>query len=336
MTGIRFSISLNNRLAVVLPTYSIDDLIKLASVAEELGFKTIWVHDSLLDSPRFEPIALLGALAVSTKSIKLGTSILQPHFRNPVVLALSWATLDVLSKGRTILGVGIGGGTAKGIEQECRVVGIKKEKRGLILEDIVQLLRKLWLENSVSYHSQFFDISDISLGVKPIQKPPPIWIAAGIYIPEDKEVSATPGYTSSKGIYKGQFDRVARLADGWFTLMATPEEFQRAWQYIREKARQVGRDPDSIIPCQEFWININEDKQESWKETTALIELYFNSKVSNQTLTRWSISGTRRDCITKIEQYVEAGVKEFKFFLASKDQIKMLRKIHDDIVKSFY
>ena len=103
--SLEFGVNLNNREPLIAPDYDLGMLLALSERAEELGFDSVWVGDSLFSKPRYEPIALLSAISQRTERVSLGTACMVSSTRNPLYLALEWATLDHLSNGRTILGV---------------------------------------------------------------------------------------------------------------------------------------------------------------------------------------------------------------------------------------
>ena len=106
--SLEFGVNLNNREPLIAPDYDLGMLLALSERAEELGFDSVWVGDSLFSKPRYEPIALLSAISQRTERVSLGTACMVSSTRNPLYLALEWATLDHLSNGRTILGTGAG------------------------------------------------------------------------------------------------------------------------------------------------------------------------------------------------------------------------------------
>ena len=99
-----FGVNINNREPLIAPDYSLADLLDMSQTVEEMGFVSVWVGDSLFSKPRYEPMMLLAAISQRTKQVKLGTGCLVTSTRNPLYLALEWATLDHISEGRTILG----------------------------------------------------------------------------------------------------------------------------------------------------------------------------------------------------------------------------------------
>lgn len=310
----------------------------MAEMAEDLGFGSVWVGDSLIDSPRYEPLTILGAVAVRTSRVKLGGSIIQPHFRNPIMLALSWATLDRLSNGRMILTLGTGGGTPAGVAKEAELVGVDVKKRGKALEENIEILRKLWKGETLNHDGEVYKLKGAKMGYYPVQKRPPIWIAAGVWVPkaQKRTISATPGYTKKReGAFSGGFDRVARLADGWFTIMIHPEEFREKSDLISDLARERGRKPGEITRAVECWFNLDQERAKARNAVKQMIEGYFANPVDSETVERWSIYGTRQDCIRKIEEYRKAGAQEVKLIMGSQDQFGMLKQAAKSILPSF-
>ena len=100
----QFGVNLNNREPLIAPDYDLQALLDLSEKVEEYGFDSVWVGDSLFSKPRYEPLALLSAISQRTQRVRLGTACLVTSIRNPLFTAMEWATLDVLSGGRTIFG----------------------------------------------------------------------------------------------------------------------------------------------------------------------------------------------------------------------------------------
>ncbi|HEY8872565.1 MAG TPA: LLM class flavin-dependent oxidoreductase, partial [Stellaceae bacterium] len=140
-------------------------LLALAERAEDLGYDSIWVGDSILARPRHEPLTLLSAVAARTRRAELGTAVLLPALRNPVVLAHGIATLDQISEGRFILGVGIASDVPN-IRAEFVSCGVPFEKRvGRMLEGL-RLARELWTGKPVTWNGRWV-IDNATLGPVP-------------------------------------------------------------------------------------------------------------------------------------------------------------------------
>src|SRR5947207_12973176 len=119
---LQFGVNLNNREPLIAPDYDVQMLLDLSKRVEGAGFDPVWVVDSLFSKPRYEPIALLSAISQRTSRVSLGTACMVTSTRNPLYLALEWATLDVISGGRTILGAGLGN-PEEGVRREFESLG---------------------------------------------------------------------------------------------------------------------------------------------------------------------------------------------------------------------
>ncbi len=163
--------------------------------AEDLGFESAMLIDHLLVAPPayrttwLEPVSLLSALSGVTRTIRLGTLVLVLPFRDPVAFAKEWATLDVLSGGRSILGVGVGWH-----EGEFATLRIPFKERGRRMNEMLEAITALWAGDHVTYEGQFYRFEDLSLEPKPAQRPhPPIWIGGGTQ-PSEKIYGQTRGH----------------------------------------------------------------------------------------------------------------------------------------------
>jgi probable F420-dependent oxidoreductase len=220
--------------------------------AEDLGFESAMLIDHLLVTPPayrttwLEPISLLSALAGVTRTIRLGTLVLVLPFRDPVAFAKEWATLDVLSGGRSILGVGVGWH-----EGEFAALRIPFRERGRRMNEMLESITALWAGDEVSYEGQFYRFDDISLGPKPIQRPhPPIWIGGGTQ-PSEKI------YGQQVDTVRPVLRRIARYASTWVPhSSATAEMVAGDWAIIRDEMAGFGRDPDEMTKVYSNFIHV--------------------------------------------------------------------------------
>ncbi len=222
-----------------LPTFAGSPLASLPSMgaylrrAEQLGFDAAVTVDRLLTTtPLYvcswlEPISLLSALAGVTERIRLGTMILVLPLQNPVYVAKAWATLDVLSGGRTIFGVGAGWN-----EQEFALIGIPRKERGARFDEYLEIIEALWADNLVTYRGRFYRFENISLEPKPVQLPrPPIWLGGG----------SQPNRALVSNL-QAVLRRVARFADAWVPpASASPDLVRGDWEKILAHAAQCQR-----------------------------------------------------------------------------------------------
>src|ERR671937_341068 len=140
---LEFGVNLNNREPLIAADYDLSMLLDLSETVEASGFDSVWVGDSLFSKPRYEPISLLSAISQRTSRVRLGTACMVSSTRNPLYLALEWATLDVVSGGRTIFGTGMGN-PESGVQREFEAVGLAFDQRGSIFDEGLAVLRELW------------------------------------------------------------------------------------------------------------------------------------------------------------------------------------------------
>jgi probable F420-dependent oxidoreductase len=217
----------------LLNNWGIEDaqaLVGLASRAEELGFDSVWVHDHVFNvghvfdriggRPYYEPLTLLSFVAARTQRVRLGTSVLVLPYHNPIQLAKTAATLDVLSGGRLILGVGVGA-----IEQEMQAMGSSFKERGAFTDEAIAVMRALWTEEDPRFDGKYSRFAGMKFSPKPIQKPIPIVVG---------------------GVSRAAIRRAARVGDGWQPLGLSPEALGQAMTSLRDEARAHGRDASRI------------------------------------------------------------------------------------------
>jgi len=172
---LQFGVNLNNREPLIAPDYDLQALLDLSSVVEESGFDSVWVGDSLFSKPRYEPLALLSAISQRTSRVRLGTACLVTSTRNPLYLALEWATLDVISGGRAILGIG------GGVETATRVYvapwAHERPHPATAVREAVSVYRAMWRGEKVTLDGAVVHVHDATLDC-PLPPPIPILVAA--------------------------------------------------------------------------------------------------------------------------------------------------------------
>ena len=154
----------------------VQSIIQLARRAEELGFASVWVHDHVFNAahvfrrignkPYYEPLTLLSYVAACTQRVGLGTSVLVLPYHNPLRLAKTAATLDVLSGGRLLLGVGVGG-----VPQESEAMGSPYAERGAITDEAIAIMKELWTKDEPSFAGTYYRFSGMPFSPKPLQQP---------------------------------------------------------------------------------------------------------------------------------------------------------------------
>jgi len=227
-------------------------LLRLAEHARERGFDSIWVGDSLLARPRHEPLTLLAAVSARVPGMEIGTAVLLPALRNPVLLAHQIATLDQVAEGRLILGVGIARDVAS-IRGEFAAAGVPFEKRiGRLIEGL-QLAKSLWSGQNVDWDGRWRVKG--TLGPTPHRAGgPPVWIA---------------------GSLPASLERAGKIFDGWIPNVGDACEWGRQWAQIQTIARQSGRDPDRLTGAMYLTLSIDEDVGRANQRLNSYLERYY-------------------------------------------------------------
>ena len=260
-------------------------LLALAERAEDMGFDSIWVGDSLLARPRHDPLTLLAAVAARTKKAELGTAVLLPALRNPVVLAQQIATLDQVSEGRYILGVGIASDNAP-IRAEFVAAGVPFEKRvGRMLEGL-RLCRELWTGKPVSWNGRWV-VENSVLGPTP-HRPggPPIWIG---------------------GMVRAARERVGRLYDGWFPNAPDAKGWGAQFREIQDIAREAGRPAGAVIGAIYLTLTIDEDKARAEERMDGFMEHYYGQPPAVMRGRQANYAGPAAGAAEWLKSYVDEG-----------------------------
>ena len=262
------------------------ELAQGAKEAEELGFDSIWAGEHVVwRTPTHDALMVLAGAATVTKRIRLGTSILLLPLKHPVLVCKAVNTLDHLSGGRASLGIGVGGEYPK----EFEAIGIATNQRGARANESIELMKRLWTEDNVTFQGRFFQMTDVTIDPKPAQKPhPPILV----------------------GGRRGALSRTAKYADGWMPYMYSVDMYREDWKKIEVMAGEHGRNPADIERTLFAFITIDDTYEAAaavWAE--ALGGRYaqdFDSLVQ-----RYAIAGTPEQCAERLEQFREAGVEHF-------------------------
>ncbi len=284
---------------------------QMAETAERIGFDSVWVGDSITSKPRMEPLTTMAAIAARTQRVKIGTAVMLTALRHPVHLAHALSTIDNISNGRTILGVGAGRGDNAMYIQEHTTVGVPIEERADRMEEGLRLMRELWIKDNVTSEGQHYPVNDVTLEPRPVQPSVPIWI-------------------SSNWVQRG-LRRVAELGDAWITNVTTPEIFMKCWDRISEHAVAAGRDPQSITRCLYISVNLNSE-EESLREGDAFMQAYYGrpyEAVSKQLL---CVFGPPEKCAEAINNYKAAGVDYFIVRFASPNQMSQMATFTNEVL----
>ncbi|MBI4528347.1 MAG: LLM class flavin-dependent oxidoreductase [Deltaproteobacteria bacterium] len=328
-----FGLTLANR-GVIIGAVKASDLIDMTRRAEESGaFDAVWVGDSLLAKPRLESVALLSALAAVSAKIRLAVGCMATFVhRHPVLFAQQWASLDLISNGRSWLAVCLGGPNEQSAAQalEHAVMGIKPSERVGRLEEGITILRKLFAETKVSHHGRFYQFEGVTLEPRPVQQPCPIWIASN-----PTGLTWRDGASASEAVVERSFRRVARYADGWMTNKVSPAQFRQQWARIAAMAREEGRDPATIGSALYHNINIQEDRQAGLQESKAFLNKYYTSNFSSGFVEAWTVAGNPNQCVDELKAYFDSGLQHITLRLTSWDQQGQLQRFLNEVAPAF-
>src|ERR1041384_8057061 len=315
--SIRLGLSLPHR-GVLFGLTTIDTILNAAVLAENSGvFESVWFGDSLMHRPRLDSIVRLSAAATRTQKVRLGVICMASFpVRHPVLLAIQWASLDQISKGRTILGVCIGGGH----EGELRAFGVKREERVGRMKEGIELLRAIWSDGEVHHQGKYYDLDGYNIVPKPAQKPAPIWIAVS---PERERVGDQ--------VVDEAMHRVGTLADGYITMGVTADEFAKRWTVIEQAADQAGRDLSNFECAIHGMVNINNDQQSAYAEAKDYFNHYYGPSYPPESLIKvWLAHGPPKDCARLIQDWIDMGIRTPVLRFTGKDQLRQVRRFIDD------
>jgi probable F420-dependent oxidoreductase len=286
-------------------------LLRLAEQAEALGFDSVWVGDSILARPRLEALSTLAAVAARTERVRLGTAVFLPALRHPVVLANELANLDLLAQGRLTLGMGIAT-KSRPIAQEFAACGVSFTHRLGVFEECVTLMRRLWTEPQVTFSGRYFQVTDVSLGLRPAQAAGiPIWIA---------------------GAVDNAQRRVLRLGDGWFPNPASPQVFADQWFRLQTLAGEMGQDPYALHRCVYTTLNVNEDEAQAQQEMRTFIEGYYNVPYEIMGRQQGCCAGSAERCIAWLSGFAAAGAQTIVVRFGGPDQEGQLERCAREVL----
>ena len=307
------------RLGYLLPTrerimegvHETAPLLALAEKAEALGFDSVWVGDSLLARPRHDPLTLLAAVAARTRKVDMGTAVLLPALRNPVVLAQQVATLDRISEGRLILGIGIASDVPN-IRSEFVAAGVPFEKRVGTLVEGVALARALWTGNPVDWDGRW-QVKGAVLGPTP-HRPggPPIWIGGSVAAARE---------------------RTGRLFDGWFPNAPSPSDYAAQWAEVKAAASAAGRDPGTLTGAMYLTLSIDDDAARAEARIDSYLEQYYGQRPDVMRKRQMCYAGPAEGAAAWLKSYAEAGASHLVLRFAGEHerQLRIVSRLRRDL-----
>ena len=313
------------RLGVLLPHRAVviqsvrrpplDECWSVARLCDTAGLD-VWVGDSIVAKPRVEPLTTLAYCAAITQRARLGTAVLLPALRQPTVLAHALASLDQMSRGRLVLGLGAGWGLPE-IQREWEACGRAHKRRARDLEEHVIVWRKLWSGEPVTYEGSDFKLTEHAIGPLPwTDAGPPVLITAG-----------------NRGeIIPAQIDRVGRLGDGVVTTYLTDDDCRRLRELCSAAFEKHGRARASFPMCVYTTVRIEDDAARAEAITADFLKKYYGGGVNFRGLMGL---GAPSAVIDTLKLYEAAGVTDVCIRFAGTDQLPQLERFIRDVAPAF-
>ncbi|OBB34370.1 F420-dependent oxidoreductase [Mycolicibacterium peregrinum] len=267
-------------------------LIAFARVAEESGFDSLWTGDSVLARPRVDPLTLLAAVGVTTSRISLGTAALIGPLRPPLLTSAQAATVDQLSGGRLILGLGSGSPVPES-RREFDAMAMPFSDRARRLDEAAQLWRRAW-NGGGRFSGQYWQIDRLDSALPPARAGgPPLWLAGG----DSERVIA----------------RVAERYDGWLPYLPDAGAYRRAWTRIGELTARP------ITPALYATVCVDADRRRARDTLDAYTRAYYRQPLAAMSTFQAFCGGSAQECADWLAGYVDAGARHLVLRIGALD-----------------
>jgi probable F420-dependent oxidoreductase len=268
-----------------------ENVVKFARQCEAMGCHSMWTIDRIAYD-NLEPLTLLAAAAGATQNIRLGTSVLLGNLRHPSHLAKTVATLDFISNGRITLGLGFGSR-----ENDYLAVEVPFDHRGSRAVEQVELMKRLWTEDHVTHKGKFFNVQNLTIGPRPVQKPhPPLWTG---------------------GSAETALKRAGTWADGFICGSSAIPDFPATWEKVSGYAKAAGRDPNEITKAGLTFMAINHNQTKAVKTVEDYVMRYYGRLRADVANT--SLVGSPLAVVDRIGSFLSKGLDTLIIGLADPD-----------------
>jgi len=311
------------RIGILIPTRGVvmqsarrppvDECWTMARYADAAGYDAVWVGDSVVAKPRLEPMTTLAYIAGITERVRLGTAVLLPALRHPVVLAQQIANVDQISRGRVVLGLGVGW-SLPSAAREWAACGADHRRRRHRLEQHIEIWRMLWRGEPVTHHDGDIELTDHTIGPLPWNEAgPPVWITAG-----------------NRGeMLPALFDRFGRLGDGIITTYLHAEECMRVRELGEEALATHGRTRPGFPICVYTTVRMDDDPAKAERYTTEFLATYYGGGVHS----RGTMGlGPKDVVIEALSRYAAAGVTDLCVRFVGDDQQAQLERFTAEVL----
>ena len=260
---------------------------KFVTRAEELDYDSLWTQERIVSAfPMLEPVTLMTYVAAITSKLRIGSSVLLTVLRNPVQLAKSLATLDQMSGGRLIVGVGLGGVVGRYIPESEAVFGYSPERRATRFTEGLKVMKLLWSEQRASFNGVFWNFDDVPMEPKPCQSPLPLWFG---------------------GHAEAALRRAVTLGQGWMGAgSSSTERFIKEFGRITRLLDETNRDPATFAISKRVYLAVDDDRDRAEKRLREFFAVrYDNPNLASQV----AIWGGRQEIIDKLSEVTKAGAQ---------------------------
>ena len=259
----------------------------IARRVDALGFDSLWTGDHVsFHNPLYESLTLLASYAGITSRVKLGAGVYLLALRHPTVAAKITSTLDALSGGRLIFGVGVGGENRR----EFEACGIPRNERGARVTEGIDVVRRLWRDSPASFKGRFTQFEGVSIDPKPVQKPaPPIWLG---------------------GRSDAALARAGRQGDGWISYVVQPERYKQSVAKIEAAAAMPGRPLEGFTKAHLTFITVGKDYESAERVWVERLSKRY-AQDFGPLAKKYGIIGTPAQCAEQLERFIEAGCSYF-------------------------
>jgi probable F420-dependent oxidoreductase len=292
------------RVGVLLPNFDAVGsgrplpIVAAARLAEELGFAAAWVGDHLAcPAPGLDAPSCLAAAAAVTENIRLGLSVMLLGLRAPAWAAKILATIDHLSSGRLVLGVGVGGE----FPAEFEAVGVPVRQRGARLDDALHVIRDLLTGRPVTYEGRTVTVTAPSL--QPAMSTPP------------------PIYVGGRG--EAALNRAVRHGDMWLPMWLTPERVAERTQMLADLSEREGRP----APGTALLIGVHIDDDRARARAEAELHIRGQYRMGLDKIERWTLLDSVDGAVEQLEAYSQAGVEEFLFMALGREPLAQYERL---------
>jgi probable F420-dependent oxidoreductase len=295
-------------MGIVLPGQGREQILETVQKVEASGLDSIWVGDHIaFHIPVVESLSLLAFVAAATERIELATGVLLLPLRNPTLTAKMTATIDMLSGGRLVLGVGVGGE----FPPEFEAVGAPIAERGPRTNEAIEIIRRHWTEEAVEYRGEHYSFGKVKIEPKPVRPGGPPIIVGG-----RKAVS---------------MKRAGRLGDGYISHMCDVETYRANMTAIAGHARSAGRDGLPFQTAALLFTVLDDSYEAAHDRAAKLLGMIYNRDFRDAAA-KYCLLGKPEDCLDQMRQFARAGCRHFVMSALS-DAYEIIERAATDMIK---